>query len=234
MRSFGTTRQARGWHLATAVVVGVALVTQLGLVVTGESVLVTTGPIPNLPTRLVRFVSYFTIQSNLLVLITALTLVRDPAYDAPTWRVLRLNAVVGITVTGVIHWFLLRPILDLTGLSALTDTLLHLVVPVLAVTGWVVFGPRPRIARTLLLPSLVWPIAWLVYVLIFGAATMWYPYPFVDVGELGYARTAVNAVGIAALLLAVSAVFMYADRVLGGGRFDRHPAGQSSADRSGR
>ena len=36
-------------------------------------------------------------------------------------------------------------------------------------------------------PALVWPVLWLVAILTYGAATDWYPYPFVDVVEHGYA-----------------------------------------------
>ena len=46
---------------------------------------------------------------------------------------LRLAALVGITITAVVHFVLLRPLLDLDGLDLLADALLHRVVPVLAV-----------------------------------------------------------------------------------------------------
>ena len=46
---------------------------------------------------------------------------------------------------GVVHFFLLRPLLDLDGADYVADKLLHMVVPVLAFVGWALFGPRPRI-----------------------------------------------------------------------------------------
>ena len=64
-----------------------------------------------------------------------MALARDPAYDGPRWRVLRTAAVTGITVTGLVHWFLLRPLLHLHGADLVADKLLHLVVPILAVVG---------------------------------------------------------------------------------------------------
>ena len=100
-------RWAKWWHLATAVVGVFALVLQLILVISGASVLVVEDP-PNLPTRLLRFITYFTVQSNILVLITAVNLFRAINYDGPRWRILRLDAVVGIAVTGLVHFFLLR------------------------------------------------------------------------------------------------------------------------------
>ena len=81
---------------------------------------------PGLGIRLGRLISYFTVQSNVLVAVTSVQLARDPGRDGPTWRVVRLAAVVGITVTGVVHFLLLRPLLDLDGADYVADKLLHL------------------------------------------------------------------------------------------------------------
>ena len=105
-----TIRSARVWHGLTAVVAIGALVLQLVLVIQGGRVLDDASQ-PALPVRLGRLVSYFTIQSNLLVAVTAAQLARDPIRDGPAWRVVRLAAVAGIFVTGVVHFVLLRPLL---------------------------------------------------------------------------------------------------------------------------
>jgi len=156
---------------------------------------------PPLGTRLLRLVSYFTIQANVLVAVVAAGLIRDPHRDGAVWRVVRLDAVVGIAVTGVVHWFLLRPLLDLSGANALADRMLHLVVPFLAVVGWLLFGPRPRMERETVLRALIWPVAWLVYILGLGAVTGWYPYPFLDVGELGYGLVLAGSAGVTVLFM---------------------------------
>jgi len=65
-----------------------------------------------------------------------------------------MNAVVGITVTGVVHWFLLRPILDLTGASYAVDKLLHVVVPLFAVLAVAMLGADAvRTRRSAAAPS---------------------------------------------------------------------------------
>jgi hypothetical protein len=61
-------------------------------------------------------------------------------------------------------------------------------------------------------PALVYPVAWLSYTLVVGAASGWYPYPFVDVPEQGAAAVAVACVGVTALILAVSALVWLGDR----------------------
>lgn len=204
---------ARIWHGLVATVATFALMFQLVLVVRGDAVLVDAEP-PSMADRLIRFISYFTILSNILVAYTSAALARDPQHRGRVWNVLRLNAIVGIAITGIIHWFFLRPILDLHGASYAVDKLLHVVVPIIAIIGWVAFGPRDRIRPADLLPSLIYPLVWVAYTLIRGAAVDWYPYPFIDVTEHGYGPVAINCLGVAVLLLAFSVGALYADRRL--------------------
>ena len=148
------TSAASVWHLATALAVGTGVLWQVGLSLHGVNVLTdSSGALPGAATRMVRFFSYFTIQSNLLVLFSALSLVLRSDRDGPVWRILRLEALFGITVTGVVYSTLLRGLVDLHGAAAVTDTLLHYVSPAMAVVGWLLFGPRPRITENTLLLS---------------------------------------------------------------------------------
>jgi uncharacterized membrane protein len=186
----------------TALVAAVAVGLQLVLVVDGGRVLEEAHP-PSMTLRLLRFVAYFTIQSNVLVLVATAVLARDPAYDGPRWRVVRTAATTGIVVTGLVHWFLLRPLLHLHGADYVADKLLHLVVPVLALAAWLVFGPRPRMSWSSTLRATGWPLAWLVVVLGQGAGTGWYPYPFLDHREHGWDHVAVVCAGIFVLWFAL-------------------------------
>ncbi|MGZ4456717.1 MAG: Pr6Pr family membrane protein, partial [Nocardioides sp.] len=162
-----TADRARWWHVVTAVVAVAALLLQTVLVVSGAAVLAETDP-PGLAVRLGRLVSYFTVQSNLLVAVAAVTLARDPLRDGAAWRVLRLAGVVGIAVTGLVHFVLLRPLLDLSGWNYLADKMLHVAVPLLAIVGWAVFGPRPRVSGRTVGLMLLWPVAWLAWTLAVG------------------------------------------------------------------
>ena len=189
-----TPARARTVHLIVAVVAWSALVLQLVLVVQGSVVLVDDDP-PGLGARIYRFFAYFTIQSNLLVAVASTALARDPALDRPAWRVVRLAGLVGITVTGLVHFFLLRPLLDLDGADWVADKLLHMVVPVLAVAAWAWVGPRPRVVARELAYVLCWPFAWLAWTLVVGQVDGWVPYPFLDAGVEGWGSVAVVSVG---------------------------------------
>jgi len=206
--------KARYWHLLTAIVAVTALVLQTVLVISGASVLAEGTP-PGLAVRLGRLVSYFTIQSNILVAVAAYTLVRDPHRDGRWWRVMRLAGFVGITVTGLVHWFLLRPLLDLEGANWWADKLLHVAVPVLACIGWVAFGPRPRVTGRVAWEAIAWPFAWLAYTLAIGAASGWYPYPFLDVSLHGYGRVLLASAGVTVLFFVLFAGAHLADMRLG-------------------
>lgn len=201
-------------HAVTAAVAITALVLQTVLVMTGASVLAET-EVPPLLTRLGRLASYFTIQSNVLVAVTAVQLARDPSRDGRWWRAVRVAAVVGITVTGLVHFVLLRPLLDLAGPNRLADTLLHLVVPVLAVLGWLVAGPRPRAPWRDAVLALGWPVAWLAWTLVVGGLTGWYPYPFLDVAEEGVGAVVLTCVAVTVVFVGLVAGVVALDRRLG-------------------
>ncbi|WP_345264988.1 Pr6Pr family membrane protein [Nocardioides nanhaiensis] len=217
----GRTSSARAWHGLTAVVATAALLLQVLLVVQGGRVLDEAEP-PDLPVRLARLVAYFTVQSNLLVAVTAWTLVRDPHRDGPRWRVLRLASTAGIVVTGLVHLVLLAPLLDLDGADALADVLLHRAVPLLALAGWLVLGPRPRVTGGVALGVLAWPLAWLVVTLTVGATTGWYPYPFLDPRQDGVGAVVASCAAITLLVGVLLVVALVLDRRLPA-TGDRHP-----------
>ena len=217
---FPTTRQAQVWHGLTFAAAGFALLLQLLLVLVGHQHLgdslpgVESAGRPDLSVRLVRFFSYLTIWFNILVAGTCFLLAVNPQCDGRTWRALRLDGVVIAVVGGIVHWFLLRPLLALRGLDYLADKLLHVAVPLLALIGWILFGPRQRVDRRDLLTFLVVPVVWLAYTLIRGAIVGWYPYPFIDVAVHGYAAVAATCLVIAALMFALATGAWWLERRL--------------------
>lgn len=217
------TTRGRSWHALVAVVAAAALLLQLVLVVQGGRVL-DEQSVPPLEVRLGRLVSYFTVQSNLLVVLAAAHLARHRGRDGTAWTVLRLDAVVGITLTGLVHFVLLRPLLDLQGADALADAMLHLVVPVLAVVGFVVVGPRPRVTRRTAGLALVWPLAWLAWTLVVGLVSGWFPYPFLDHREDGWAAVMITCVAITALFVVLLGALSLLDRRSSTGSHERQPA----------
>jgi hypothetical protein len=203
---------ARGWNAVLVVVVGAALIAQVVLIVHGGSDANSAQPHVHVPLawRLLRFVSYFTVQSNILVLAAATTLVLDPDRDGRWWRVLRLDGLLGILVTGVVFSVVLAPIVNPTGLAYWLNLAFHYFSPIWALLGWLVFGPRPRITNETIAGAFVWPVAWIVYTFVHGAISHWYPYPFLDAGLHGYGVAIRNT----CLVVVVGGIVLYAFKLL--------------------
>jgi hypothetical protein len=205
-------RASRTWNAILALVVGVAMTIQIFLVAgDGTDVnAVTTADDAGTGTRFVRLFSYFTIQSNLLVLASALTLAWRPDGDGPWRRVLRLDALLGIVVTGLVYETVLAPLDHPTGLALWITIAFHYFAPWFTVVGWLLFGPRPRIDDRTLYLAFLWPVLWIAWTFAHGAASGWYPYPFLDVTDIGYARalrnTGVVLLGAVVLALAFAAL----------------------------
>jgi len=216
--------RARAWQFLTGVLATIAVVFQLYLVWQGHAVLDETNR-PSLGTRLERFVSYFTVLSNILVAVTSLATAAR-VRETQLLRVLRLDALVGIAVTGVVHWFFLRPILDLHGQDYVADKLLHMAVPLVVVVGWLIFGPRGWMSSRVLALSAIYPALYFAWTLIHGAIVDWYPYPFTDVNVHGYGVVILNGLGVVALFGAFGLGALWLDgRLPTHGEHQESPAG---------
>ena len=165
--------------------------------------------------RLVRLFSYFTILSNVGIGVVSVLLAVDPTRDGRLLRVAHLDALLCIVVTGIVYNTVLAGTVEgLTQAGQLSNALLHVASPVLAVVVWLLAGPRPRVDARTVGWSVVGPLAWIAYTFVRGGMVGWYPYPFLDVGALGLARALVNAGLVAAMFLLLALVARWADRRL--------------------
>ena len=190
-----------------AVYLVLALVSGTGLVMNFVNSM-TSDVAASRPERIVRFFTYFTIESNILVLLAAVVLAAG-AEQGVRFVLLHLDALLGITVTGIIFATILAPDGADVGTASV---LLHYISPPLAVLAWLFLGPRGARSRSLIVPALVWPIGYLVWVLIWGAITDWYPYDFVDVGEHGYGGVLLNTVLVLVLGIVLLLAFLAVNR----------------------
>lgn len=212
-------RLERGWNAVIALLVVAALLVQISIAV-GVGALPSAhavGTLAGTPmaNRVLRVLSFFTIQSNILSGVTSAQLARDPGRDGRdgrVWRAVRLASLFGITVTGIVYATVLAKVHEPHGWQETsTNIVFHYVVPIMMVVGWLLFGPRPRIDRGTIWRAMLWPAVWVVYILIYGALTEWYPYPFLDVITQGYGKVVVNAVAVLAVLLAVTGLYWLGD-----------------------
>lgn len=204
---------SRWSHALIAVVIGVSLVIQLALLFAGgaDANSGESGESVALPVRLWRLFSYFTIESNLIVLGVALVLVRRPGHDGRIWRVVRLDSLLGIVVTGLVYGIVLAHQVHLTGAALLATIGFHYVSPWATLLAWLLMGPRPRMTWSTVAAAFVWPLAWLIYIFAQGAFTDWYPYPFLDATTIGLATAIRNAAIVMLVGIGLAVVLKFLD-----------------------
>ncbi len=145
----------------------------------------------------IRFFSFFTILTNTLVAIYFTH--RAIGQKGLRLRLLdaegMLTAVTGyIFVVGLVYQVALRHIWQPTGLQMVVDELLHTVIPMLVLVYWVLHVERAELSWKHIPRYLIYPVVYLVYILLRGALSGFYPYPFIDVGALGLTQTLLNAI----------------------------------------
>ncbi len=160
---------------------------------------------------LVIVLGYFTILSNLFVALTAGAVALAPGSRLVS-SMLRGCATTAIVVVGLGYHLLLREIWDPQGWQWVADNLLHYAVPVAALAHWLWFPPETRLPKHAPLLWALYPVAYLAYALVRGEWIGAYPYPFIDVPALGYARVFANAAGLLLVFVAVGALLRLAAR----------------------
>lgn len=169
---------------------------------------------------------YFTIWSNVLIGITSGLLALNPNRDGRIFRVLRLTSLVMIFVTGIVFNTVLLGTFFLPNFFAQWGcNLEHVVVPVLALIGWLVAGPRIAFRKGILFGSLIIPAAWIAFTLILGLFPVagqvndyFYAYPFIDVMVIGYGAALFHIAIVMVLYVGIAAAVLGLDKVLPGRR----------------
>src|ERR1700761_4758378 len=135
------------------------------------------------------FFSFFTILTNFLVSLVFTAVAFHPTWAAFFRRTsVQSSTVVYITVVGVVYWLLLKHLWNPQGWQWVADTLLHTWQPIAYVLYWILFVPKRGLRRSDAAIWLTYPLVYVAYILVRGALGGPYPYPFIDVNVLGYAR----------------------------------------------
>jgi hypothetical protein len=149
---------------------------------------------------LTNFSSYFTVQSNLLAIISFLAsaFVLYAGKKSARLDFFRGAVTLYMVVTGIVFAVLLAGIegVQLTAVPW-DNTVLHYLIPLAVVADWLIDRPTRRIPLRRALWWLVFPIAYVVYSLIRGAVVGWYPYPFLNPINGGHGMVALTCLGIA-------------------------------------
>ena len=180
-----------------------ALLLQLYLIIVNR--------VASLSETIVRYFSFFTILTNIIVAISFTLLYLKGIADKGNFftKPKTLTAtLVYITIVGLIYNAILRFIWAPVGMAKLADELLHTIIPIGFIIFWLVFVPKQNIKWKNILPWLIYPLVYLSYTFLRGPSANWYPYPFVDVLTLGYNKVLINSALVCAVFIFFSLLFV--------------------------
>jgi hypothetical protein len=169
------------------------------------------------PATVTGLLPYFTIQSSLgYGVFAAWAAFRN----RPVPPVLKGAVTLYVVITGLVyHLVLTNPAsgfavgpVQRTVAESIGNQLLHTVVPLLAMLDWLAFDPRGRFRWRYALYWLAFPLAYLAFALVRGLIVGRYPYPFVDVRELGYDGVSISSAAFAAAFWVLGLAFVAIDR----------------------
>ncbi|MEO6670950.1 MAG: Pr6Pr family membrane protein [Ferruginibacter sp.] len=157
---------------------------------------------------MIRFFSYFTITTNFIVASCCTLLLIKPFHKFFSKHSTLTAISVYILVVAIIHNFFLRSLWKPEGLQQIVDEILHSVIPALFLFYWILFVQKNKLSWTVILPWLIYPLIYLIFVLVRGTFSGFYPYPFLNADELGFRKVLINSAGITLLFIAVSILFV--------------------------
>jgi hypothetical protein len=172
----------------------------------------------------ITYLSFFTVQSNLIAAVVLLWNGIRPARGEPTLArdLVRGAAVLYLAITGVVYALLLSAYnAQVEGALLWINLLHHYIAPLVVFIDWLIDPPGPALTFRRALVWVVYPLLYLAYSLLRGAAIGWYPYPFLDPGAVGgYGGVAVfSAITLLGALLFIGVL-------VGGGRWVRGLSGR--------
>lgn len=218
------------WFRIAAAALGLAAIVAQLVRTVSNSLAATTEHGGDVGTVVVNFFSFFTIESNVLAVVTLATgavlawRARSGDEHEPRWfAVLLACATTYMIVTGIVYNTLLRGYaLDQGVTVPWSNEVLHVVIPLVLALD-LLLAPRRRALGWGTVGGIVaFPIVWVVYTLVRGPLVTspatgdpwWYPYPFLNPNNFddGYGTVAIYVAGIAVAIAVVAVAVVWIGR----------------------
>jgi len=158
--------------------------------------------------------SFFTIMTNIGAVLVHVSLLSPSGYawfPAFAGSRLRAGVAVAISLVFIVYATVLARLWQPQGLFLLCDVLLHYVTPVLFVLWWLIAGADGSTRWRDISWWMVYPLAYLAYVLLRAPIAGEVPYPFLNVEKNGAASVAVSALATTGLFLVLCVIAVFAD-----------------------
>jgi hypothetical protein len=173
--------------------------------------LLTTNRKLSFASTVLQFFSYFTILTNILVAIySSISLLISPSKKFNWFNSPRSATAltVYIVIVGLVYNIILRFLWNPTGLQKLVDEALHLIIPLFFLLYWFLFVPKGNLKWKNVLPWLLYPIIYLVYILARGSITGLFPYPFLEISTIGVGKVVINILVLCSVFFVMSLLFV--------------------------
>ena len=164
-----------------------------------------------IPETTIRFFSFFTILTNLLVAIyfTYIGFTKNPTSKSIQQPGFLTAITIYITMVGLIYQIALRHVWQPKGLQLIVDELLHSLIPIITIIFWCLYEATKSVKYSQILKWAIYPVFYLCYILVRGRYSGFYPYPFIDVTSLGIEKALTNASVLLFVFIIISALFVF-------------------------
>ena len=176
-----------------------------------QFVLMMQNRVESLTETTIRFFSYFTILTNCLVILYFTVIWhKKPAFLLQRFeKPGALTAItLYITIVCFVYQFVLRSLWEPTGMQRIVDELLHSVIPIYMIVFWMAYENKKKVLWQSIPTWLLYPLVYLIYILFRGNLSGFYPYPFVNVTELGIEKVLMNSGVLVLLFLIIALLFV--------------------------
>jgi hypothetical protein len=185
-----------------------ALISWFALI--SQFILIIENRVVGIPETILRYFSFFTILTNILVAVVYTTIWWQTKNKFSFFLKPNTQTAIGvyILIVGLVYNIILRFIWQPQGLQSVVDELLHLIIPVIYIIYWYFKVDKSSIKYVNSLNWLIYPLAYFIIILILGSYSNYYPYPFINVVELGYEKVILNSILLTLFFGFVSIVFV--------------------------
>lgn len=169
----------------------------------------------------IRYISFMTIWTNILVAVTYTSLLfnsdRKPFGFFKTHNV-QSAVLIYIIMVGLIYHLYLSHVWNPKGAQYVADFFLHTFVPLYYLLYWFLFSKKIKLSYQKPFRWLIYPLIYIIYILIKGFFTGTYPYPFINVTKLGYLMTFRNILLIAGFYVIAGIILITVNNLISAGK----------------
>ncbi|MDA9204558.1 Pr6Pr family membrane protein [Gammaproteobacteria bacterium] len=157
------------------------------------------------------YFGYFTVWANILVALAFTAPLLNPDRKLSNFLMrpgVRAALASYILMVSVVYHVMIVPYWNPQGFTWLTATGLNTVMPILYIIDWLFFAEKRPIFYKHLPYWLIFPAVYGATSIVRGLLTNVYPYPFLNVADLGIGNVLLNMSGLVAVFAVVGPIFI--------------------------